>query len=158
MNNQRPQAILRFRSDISDSEKARRLSEFIDAMRSVHTSLSMSDSVPIVLCAARTTLAATYLLFNGRAFSHGHITKLLTLEDIEWTMSGTLEAEFYGEVDNKGVASRLTELYERMLVIRDYTCWITEAGIDVMDSLMKSELGETFKMPDFITEFMEEAV
>lgn len=158
MTNQHPKPVLRFRNDTSDSEKARRLSEFLDAMRSVHTSLSMSDSVPIVLCAARTTLAATYLLFNGRAFSHGHITKLLTLEDIEWTMSGTLEAEFYGEVDSKGVASRLTELYERMLVIRDYTCWITEAGIDVMDNLMKSELGETFKMPDFVTEFMEEAV
>ncbi|MGN5044177.1 hypothetical protein [Aeromonas sp. 3P] len=157
MNNQLPQTILRFRSDISDSEKAKRLSEFIDTMRTVHTSLSMSDSVPIVLCAARTTLAATYLLFNGRAFSHGHVTKILTLEDIEWTMSGTLEAEFYGEIDSKDVASRLTELYERMLVIRDYTCWITEAGIDVMDSLMRRELGEAFKMPDFVTEFMEEA-
>ena len=51
-------------------------------------------------------------------------------------------------------ASKLTELYMCLVVIDDHTCWLSEIGIVVMDSLMMSTLGETFVMPDFVTEFM----
>lgn len=155
MSAQFPQMTLRFRSNISDSEKARRLQEFIDTMNIVHDSLSMSGSVPIILCAARTTLAATYLLFNGRTFSNGSITKMLTLEDIEWTMGGALEVEFYGDLYSKHVASRLTSLYASLAITGERTCWISDDGIELMDSLMRSDLGEPFVIPAFITDLME---
>ena len=154
MSSQPIYPVFRFRDSASDSEKERRLSEFRDAMQSVSMALSMSESPPIVLSAARTTLAAAYLLFNGRAFNNGTVTKLLTLEEIEWTMGCTLEAEFYGEGGSKITASKLTELYMCLTVIDDHTCWLSEAGIGVMDGLMMSTLGVTFVMPDFVTEFM----